>query len=326
MVMAELNGAHYLPAVPTASQYPLLRHPKIHNLLMKMGKTELKKWLDCTPDPVPVIVWHGFYIGDYAMYRLLVKRKRKVRIISWDKESLEEVICRICEQQLYRPALTYSWKMYLAATWVMTNSTIVDENGIHSSGIYKIAQKASRICGLNTMMIYRSKNYAEIVNAMYQRDPHFTRRMLDEKPKVSAHCMETLLTMSDRRYTSTREKMKTRAFVNQGTLEKLEAGMPLPVMQAGKKPMRQTNIKPVVSAGSETVNIKNMPKPDPDAYISSLALTIPSWVDTMTRAHKNTEYYTTSIAARANLNHQLASLEQAVSLIRGQIEEVNTNG
>lgn len=67
--------------------------------------------------------------------------------------------------------------------------------------------------------------------------------------------------------------------------------------------------------------IRKMPKFDPNADISSLALTIPSWVSSIERSHKNTNFSLISATAGKNLLRQLSILKQAIESIENAIEE-----
>jgi hypothetical protein len=68
--------------------------------------------------------------------------------------------------------------------------------------------------------------------------------------------------------------------------------------------------------------IKQMPKYDPDEYVSSLALTIPSWSDTIRRVRERSNMEDVSPGAAKKLMFQLGILESNIQIIRTELEGI----
>lgn len=68
--------------------------------------------------------------------------------------------------------------------------------------------------------------------------------------------------------------------------------------------------------------IKQMPKYDPDGYVSSLALTIPSWSDTIKRVRDRSKMTDVSKDAANKLIFQLGILERSIQIIKSELEGV----
>ena len=64
-----------------------------------------------------------------------------------------------------------------------------------------------------------------------------------------------------------------------------------------------------------------MPQYDPDAEISSLALTIPSWISSIQRTQEHANLSLISEPARDKIKNQLANLTTAVYEMLAAIEE-----
>lgn len=77
----------------------------------------------------------------------------------------------------------------------------------------------------------------------------------------------------------------------------------------------------VIPAKKEKTTVKDMPVYDPDAEISSLALTIPSWISSINRTLETADFDKTSDKARAKLQNELKQLEYKVNVMRLAIEE-----
>ena len=67
--------------------------------------------------------------------------------------------------------------------------------------------------------------------------------------------------------------------------------------------------------------IRKMPKYDPDSEISSLFLTIPSWISSMERAAERTNFEKVTVQAAGKLKEQLLSLQETVTRVRRCLEE-----
>ncbi len=69
--------------------------------------------------------------------------------------------------------------------------------------------------------------------------------------------------------------------------------------------------------------IKVTPKHDPDAEITGLTLTVPSWVSSIERARKLANMSAASADAKSRLEKALLSLQEKVSEILSDIREVH---
>lgn len=67
--------------------------------------------------------------------------------------------------------------------------------------------------------------------------------------------------------------------------------------------------------------IKQMPKYDPDAAVSSLALTVPSWAESIRRVKTRSNLSEVSAGAADNLIFQLGILENTIQIIKHELEE-----
>ena len=63
-----------------------------------------------------------------------------------------------------------------------------------------------------------------------------------------------------------------------------------------------------VASDSSTDNIKKMPKFDPDASITELYLTIPSWISSIRRTRDNTDFSIITDNAKGKLTHEIGLL------------------
>lgn len=85
----------------------------------------------------------------------------------------------------------------------------------------------------------------------------------------------------------------------------------------------EENKKQEADTSPPVMEIKNMPKPDYDADIVGLSLTIPNWVKMITRAQGSTELEKTSMTARSKLFVSISSLRKACNNMLDWLKEMN---
>ena len=75
-----------------------------------------------------------------------------------------------------------------------------------------------------------------------------------------------------------------------------------------------------ITIASPKESIKNMPKFDPDASVTELYLTIPSWISSITRTQKNSDLSIISDNARSTVIQELKILIQEADRLLLQLE------
>lgn len=87
-----------------------------------------------------------------------------------------------------------------------------------------------------------------------------------------------------------------------------------------KKPRQKSVVKKENPIPFILPKIKFMPAPDVDAAVTSLALTIPSWINSINRASSSTDFDSISESANKNLQLQLEELHQSIISIVNRLE------
>lgn len=72
--------------------------------------------------------------------------------------------------------------------------------------------------------------------------------------------------------------------------------------------------------------IRKLPKYDPDAELSSLSLTIPSWISSIERTRDRANFREASMRSKLKLAQQLYLLEHTVTKVKTEIEEIYLHG
>jgi len=138
--------------------------------------------------------------------------------------------------------------------------------------------------------------------------PEIAKIILSDRIRVSHNAVSALAAMSE----SDLEKIKI-CFADKGTfriqLSDIENALN----------MKRLYPRPVVK--SIEPEIKQIPKYDPDAEISSLTLTIPSWVSSIHRTCTTAPFNMISEGAKYKLRSQLFELKSAIYNIEKTMEE-----
>lgn len=85
--------------------------------------------------------------------------------------------------------------------------------------------------------------------------------------------------------------------------------------------LSQSQAEPLISGPS----VKDMPTFDPDAGINSLALTIPSWIQSLQRTNFTVDFSLITEAGRKQLRNELRHLISAADTLNSLLE-VESNG
>ena len=95
------------------------------------------------------------------------------------------------------------------------------------------------------------------------------------------------------------------------------------LMEVSNGVMEDATLCKIVSPRNDArpQSVKDMPAYDPDAEIHSLALTIPSWINSMERLHMTINPAEVSVNAYRELAEELDNLKSAVETMMAVIKE-----
>jgi hypothetical protein len=79
------------------------------------------------------------------------------------------------------------------------------------------------------------------------------------------------------------------------------------------------------ATGQKPATIKDTPEHDPDAQVSSLSYTIPSWVGVVDNVFMNTDFNQISLSARYKLRKELALLAETAKTVLDILSDLQAN-
>lgn len=273
----------------------------------------------------PIIVWNNFILDGHKRYKICAEYNIPFSILVARLALLPEAVSFVCENQLKRKDLKYERYKYLIGKWAQAQKELGRREAKHSQQTEKpiSAQSASRrrcleIAGnlhlaLGTVNKYRY--FQEAVDKIGGFAPELGRRIISGQVRISH---DNTLKLSEH---------------NPDDLKRLERA----VIDENLTYLNRDTIRHEIAlfacshhlreyAGKKDpdgvqAQIKKMPKYDPDAEISSLAFTVPSWCNVIFRTRTTANLEMASQAAKKRLAEQLLLLKSQVDLLLSNLKE-----
>ena len=266
----------------------------------------------------PIITWNGIIVDGHNRYEICTKHKISYPVEEKHFECREEVVAWICANQLGRRNLSEETRKFLIGLQY-ENEKIVNEKK-NVLGINQHSQKldinpakeeelissrsrtATRIA--NTYHISRSTvekyaNYTRALEIIGKKEPKLVPKILSGRYKVSHNGVVELAKLSASDVQSINRRLE-------------RTGPEFARYQTTRKEINQTQkSKDIKRADGPVTSIKDMPKYDPDAEVTGLSLTIPSWSGSIHRIEQIMDFNSVSPEARAKLLDVLMDLQNS---------------
>ena len=242
-----------------------------------------------------IFVFNGIIVDGYEEYEIAVKLGFPIESICIPADNYNEAVIWICRTQLKRSDLTLMMRKYLIG-----KISLAEQSRERAELHIALDKSNSCIKHIKTpirMKLAKEYNYSHSSVCDYEA------------------CAKTI----DMLFSFDRE---TAASLLVGKTHIVQSNLiafaKLSRDQLKNKMKRQSYDRCAVI---EAATIKSTPKYDPDAEISSLSLTVPSWINTMERVRKNITPQITDRAAD-EIYEKLSALKGAAENLIEQIMEV----
>ena len=282
---------------------------------------EMEKAVIRTGSAKEIRVWGNIILTDHEYYAYCHRKNIPFCIVQVPLESKTEAVAWICRNQLLRKALPEEMKRYLIGKMSIAERFLALKKfrkmkQEYSEKELKLARKSVFVTrirerigadfSIGFVTVRKYEYYALNLDTIYDFIPDFVESHLAGKLKVSFEKMERLaLLPPDKILEESRKLVLEMQFIKQ---------------TAGKE-QRPHFVTKGKTETAPSISIKDMPAYDPDAQVSSLALTIPSWSSSIKRVTEATDFSKISNAARNRLMRNLTHLCSSIDTIRKAIEE-----
>jgi len=276
----------------------------------------------------PIITWNGIIIDGHNRYRICMEHGIPFSVVEMHFTYREEVVSWICEHQLGRRNISEETRKYLIG--MQYEAAKIAKSRLNPTGINQFSPShmspdrrrkqeqtelsaghitAQRIGDQNHVSwntVNKYAMYSRAVEEIRKKVPEAVSSILSGQYKISQNNVIEL---------SKLDPDQIRLFI-----QRLDS--PRQEYVQYKKTRREIQD---LGAGTATAappspSVKDVPQYDPDAEITALTLTIPTWSSSIERARKSTEPAHISAKAKEKLSLALHSLQDQITLTLDELE------
>lgn len=275
-----------------------------------------------------IITWNGIIVDGHNRYEICHRHNIPFQIKEMEFDCREAVISWICANQLGRRNISEETRKYLIGMQYQTekiaaskrnargvNQYTVDDH-YHGEDVeltaaeitHRTAERIAEEHHISHGTVQKYANYSRALEEIGKHEPKLVTKILSGNYKISHKNVVELSKLSPEEIRRVNRKIdrnpapfiqykKTRTVINNGRRESEIPDEP------------------------QGPSVKDMPAFDPDAEISSLALTIPSWLSSIDRTRNTANLSIVSSNARNRLIGALHNLQDKVDEMLSAIKE-----
>lgn len=274
-----------------------------------------------------IITWNGVIIDGHNRYSLCHKHCIPFKVIEMNFELHEEAVSWICNNQLGRRSLSPETRKYLIGKRYAAEKVIgatnkygynqhtkpeekeVGYKNSNQPNRYKTATKLGNEYNLSQGTVCRYGSYSQEIDRINSSNSTIADSILSGKLKLTHTQIKLISKLSQ----------KELAIISDLIIENLHNTKYLTFSdvqnELKSKKMKLYEPEPApkpVFLEPTDIAIKKLPEYDPDAEITSLTLTIPSWIGSINRALNNSDLTKVSRPAKRKLKDQLFNLHDSI--------------
>lgn len=270
----------------------------------------------------PIITWKGFIIDGHNRYEICRKHRIPYETKEMHFESKDEVIIWICANQLGRRNISEETRKYLIGVQYELEKVVNQKrnaagNNQHTQrpdyqtrlddAAYRRAlaaqtinhhTTAGRIAADNHVShgtVQKYGQYSRALDSIKEKCPELFPKLLSGRYKISH---QNLIELSKLSAAEIRKIVKRI----DGTSQSFAA------YKDTRTEMQRATTQKRIPTTATAPSVKDAAKFDPDAEITSLSLTIPTWISSLSRVEKVTDFQCISDEARLKTTEALKNL------------------
>jgi len=276
-----------------------------------------------------IITWNGIIVDGHNRYEICTRHGIPFRIQEMDFDCREAVIAWICANQLGRRNISEETRKYLIGVQYNTEKIVASKRnsrGInqYSSNDYidytlppedierqithRTAERIAEENHISHATVQKYAIYSKALDEIGQHEPKLVRKILSGAYKISH---KNIVELSKR---TPEEIRRVNRRIDRNPEPFIQYKRTRNAMHTGRREV-------IPSEEPQGPSVKDMPEFDPDAEISSLTLTIPSWSSSIERTRNTANLSIVSSKARNNLIAALYNLQDKVDEMLTAIKE-----
>lgn len=312
--------------------YNLIIEPdfsRLSPILPKDATEKLEETLFYHGCPHPIEVWHKSVLFDFTLYELCQKWEVPFEIVEVPIKTKEEAIVYACQKQLANPSISDTYFRYVIGRAFLAMKVVMSdvfankrtcpfpcpddiELIISKTNRSRTALIAAKMFNIAPGTASQYGTYAKAIESLFTKTPDIAESILNKHITLSLNNTIQLSKMNSPEIYVVIDHLnnhKDNSLLHSEMIRRREA-----IKSAEKKNLANKK-------SSTAPEIKNMPKYDPDAEVSSLSLTIPTWISSIKRTQSIADFNRASTKALYKLEETLNQLSDAVTEILTIIKE-----
>lgn len=269
----------------------------------------------------PIIVWNGYIIDGHNRYEICTKHGIAFTVKEKDFDYREAAIAWICANQLGRRNVTEETRKFLIGMQYENEKVAAKYRNAKGTNQYKGVSDKEIASGRYTSRriaeqqhishgtVQKYAEYTRALEAIGKKDPELVPKILSGRYKISHNNIVALsrLTQPELRSVIRRIEQVQQPFIQYSTSRK-------EILSPSAQPQEESDQMVIPS-------VKDAPVFDPDAELTGLTLTIPSWGSSIERAMSNADLSLASNNAKYKLIDALTYLRVKIDDVLSAIKE-----
>ena len=254
----------------------------------------------------PITIWQGTIIDGHNRYEICKQQNIPFETTEADFEDRSDALIYICKTQLCRGDLTQEyWKYLIGRLYQAYTETLNTRRRSYHK--YDIAKKIGVQYNISYATVLKYDVYTKAIDAIREKEPEISEKLLMDQIRISHENIIEIsrLTRDDLKHIKNILFSKGMERISYSEIRYELQWQRLPVFPKNKQKTKMP--------------IHKMPEYDPDAELSSLALTIPSWISTTERVNSQANFAESTPKAKAELSMQLDLLKSAIDTIKNSL-------
>lgn len=268
----------------------------------------------------PIVTWKGFIVDGHNRYEICTEHKIPFEILEMDFECKEAAIAWICANQLGRRNITEETRKFLIGMQYETEKVIASRRNAQGTNQYSLPEHGSRkiadaerqvASGHLTAQKIADENH--ISQGTVQKYAMYTRAL----EEIGKTCPSLVPKILSGRYKISHKNLLELSRMSPEEMKKVVRKIEVTQQPFVKYNTTRQEVQRSTGQFGRVLNtgpsVKDMPAFDPDAEITGLTLTIPSWASSIDRTRSKADLSIVSDRARDRLAEALTELQGKVS-------------
>ena len=271
----------------------------------------------------PIITWNKTIIEGFVRYEIYHRLSIPFQIQEMDFFSRNDALSYICQASLKTKDLVDEQFRYcIGKLYDAQKALLVEKYPIqnqytpaelrrpnYNSSRHLTASLVAEDFPISAGTVYKYSTYAAAVDEIDRKVPEIATEILNGEFHISHNNTMELCKLSGDEIKVIHDHVK-----NGKSDRMLHSEMQRSLQRDKERIKQETKHKPKPV-------IKQMPKYDPDAELSSLALTIPMWISSIKRTQSIAKFNEASMEALYKLDNQLLALKESIDILQKIIQE-----